>query len=93
MLAAIHRHLPPDVHVIPPQGGLFIWVRLPQNVSSLALLPKAAEQGVEFAPGSLFFVDRSEGEAYARLNFATQTPDDIEQGIQRLGIALRRLMG
>ncbi len=93
MLAAIHHYLPPDVHVIPPQGGLFIWVRLPQNVSSLALLPKAAEQGVEFAPGSLFFVDRSEGEAYVRLNFATQTPDDIEQGIQRLDVALRRLVG
>lgn len=68
-------------------------MRLPENVSSLALLPKAAEQGVEFAPGSLFFVDRSEGEAYARLNFATQTPEDIEQGIQRFSVALRRLMG
>jgi len=93
MLAAIRRHLPPDVHVTPPQGGLFIWLRLPEGVSSLALLSIAAEQGVEFAPGSLFFVDRSEGEAYARLNFATQTPEDIEQGIQRLGVALRRLMG
>ena len=93
MLASIHRHLPPDVHVTPPQGGLFIWMRLPENVSALELLPRAAAQGVEFAPGNLFFVDPSEGERYLRLNFATQTPDDIEQGIQRLGVALRRLMG
>lgn len=93
MLASIQRYLPPDVHVTPPLGGLFIWMRLPQNVSSLELLPIAAAQGVEFAPGGLFFLDRSEGEAYLRLNFATQTPDDIEQGIQRLGIALRRLKG
>lgn len=93
MLLSIQRHLPLDVHVTPPQGGLFIWMRLPENVSSLALLPLAAEQGVEFAPGSLFFLDRSEGEAYLRLNFATQTPEAIEQGIQRLGVALRRLRG
>ncbi|MBN1874303.1 MAG: PLP-dependent aminotransferase family protein [Anaerolineae bacterium] len=92
MILAINRYLPPDVQVNPPQGGLFVWLRLPENISSLKLLPVAAEQGVEFAQGGIFFLNCSEGEAYARLNFATQTPEDIEQGIQRLGRALRRLM-
>jgi GntR family transcriptional regulator/MocR family aminotransferase len=92
MLAAIKRHLPPGVHLDPPQGGLFIWLHLPENVSSLELLPLAAEEGVEFALGSAFFLDGSEGEGYLRLNFATQTPKDIEEGIQRLAVALRRLM-
>lgn len=92
MLLAIKRYMPPDVYVIPPQGGLFIWLRLPESVSSLELLPIAAARGVEFAPGGLFFGNQSEGEAYVRLNFATQTPEDIELGIQRLGAALRRLM-
>jgi len=92
MLSAIKRYLPPDVRVNPPQGGLFIWLQLPENLSSLELLPLAAEQGVEFAPGGIFFLNRSEGKAYVRLNFATQTPEDIEQGIQGLGVALRRLM-
>jgi GntR family transcriptional regulator / MocR family aminotransferase len=90
MLAAIGRHLPKEVEVDPPLGGLFIWLRLPEGVSSLDLLPRAAEEGVEFAPGTRFFPDPSEGERYLRLNFATQTPEDIEEGIRRLGKALSR---
>lgn len=92
MLLAIKRHLPPSVDVTSPQGGLFIWLHLPEGISSQALLSLAVEQGVEFAPGGIFFLNQSEGEAYARLNFATQTPEEIEQGIQRLEVALRRLM-
>lgn len=51
----------------------------------------AAEEGVDYAPGSRFFADRFEGEGYLRLNFATQTPEDIEQGMRRLGTPLERL--
>ena len=47
---------------------------------------------MEFAPGGRFFPNRSEGENYLRLNFATQAPEDIEEGIRRLGVALKRLM-
>lgn len=91
MLSAIKRHLPAGVHVDPPQGGLFIWLRLPGNLSSHDLLPLAAEEGVGFAPGGRFFPDPSEGYSYLRLNFATQTPEDIERGIRRLQVALERL--
>jgi GntR family transcriptional regulator/MocR family aminotransferase len=91
MLVAIKRYLPAGVHVNPPQGGLFIWLRLPENLSCLDILPLAAEEGVEFAPGYRFFPNPSEGEQYLRLNFATQTPEDIEEGMRRLGIALERL--
>ena len=90
MLKAIKRHLPAEVQVTPPQGGLFIWLRLPAGVSSLDLLPLALEAGVEFAPGHRFFVNPAEGESYLRLNFATQTPEDIEIGVRRLGMALIR---
>lgn len=92
MLAAIQRHLPADIHVNPPKGGLFVWVRLPEGVSSLALLPFAAEEGVDYASGSRFFANREEGKEYLRLNFATQTPEDIEEGIRRLGVAVKRLV-
>ena len=54
MLAAIKRYLPAGVHVNPPQGGLFIWLRLPENLSSLDLLPLVTEEGVEYAPGPAF---------------------------------------
>jgi len=91
MLQAIDRHLSPDVRVTPPHGGLFIWLALPEHISSVELLPIAAAYGVEYAAGSRFFPDRAEGAHYLRLNFATQTPDAINEGIQRLGNAMKRL--
>jgi GntR family transcriptional regulator/MocR family aminotransferase len=91
MLLAINRHLPAGVRVDPPQGGLFVWLRLPDNLSSEKLLPLACEEGVSFAPGSSFFPDGSDGECCMRLNFAAQPPEDIEEGIKRLGKAIKRL--
>jgi len=88
MLAAIKEYLSAEVRVIPPAGGLFIWLRLPEGFSSQALLILSLEQGVEFAPGNRFFPEPTEGELYLRLNFATQTPDKIEEGIRRLSAAM-----
>jgi GntR family transcriptional regulator / MocR family aminotransferase len=90
MLAAIDRRLPPSVQVVPPLGGLFIWLRLPAGVSSAQLLPVACQEGVAFAPGSQFFVNSADGEAYLRLNFSAHTPDEIDLGIQRLARAIKR---
>jgi len=90
MLTAIKRYLPASVHVTAPQGGLFIWVRLPESVSSRRLLPIAVEEGVEFAPGSWFFPQPHEGDPFLRLNFVTQALPAIAEGIRRLGVALQR---
>jgi 2-aminoadipate transaminase len=55
------------------------------------LYPVAAEEGVTFAPGSLFFpTERTQ--PYLRLNFAMHPPDVIEEGIRRLGQAVERAM-
>lgn len=89
MIGAIRRYLPPAVHLDPPQGGLFVWLRLPEGYSCLELMPFAAETGVEFAPGTRFFPNPAEGEAYLRLNFATRTPAEIDEGIQRLAQAMQ----
>jgi GntR family transcriptional regulator/MocR family aminotransferase len=91
MLAAIQRYLPPDVHADPPQGGLFIWLQLPDHLFSEKLLVLAHEEGVDFVPGDHFFPDNSNGKDWLRLNFVVQPPDQIEEGIQRLGKSLRRL--
>lgn len=91
MLAAIRRYLPGEVQVNPPQGGLFIWLRLPEGVSSLKLLPLAVREGVDFTPGSWFFANPADGDGFLRLNFATQTPEEIEIGIRRLAAAMQRL--
>jgi GntR family transcriptional regulator/MocR family aminotransferase len=88
MIAAIRRYLPRDVHFFTPQGGLFLWLRLPEGISSLGLLTLAIAAGVEFIPGSWFFPDPAEGAQYLRLNFATQPPERIDEGIRRLGLAM-----
>jgi GntR family transcriptional regulator/MocR family aminotransferase len=88
MLNALDRSLP-GARVIPPHGGLFMWVTLPEAISSRALLPFAIAEGVDYAPGGRFFTDRAEGEGYLRLNFATQTPENIEEGVRRLGTAIQ----
>ncbi len=91
MLAAIDRYLPAGVQSDPPQGGLFLWLRLPDQMSSDELLPLACEKGVNFAPGSRFFPEAACGRDWLRLNFVAQPPDDIDEGIRRLAKAMKRL--
>jgi GntR family transcriptional regulator/MocR family aminotransferase len=92
MLDAIREHLPEDVLVYPPDGGLFIWMRLPGGLSATDLLSLALQKGVSYAPGAWFTLDPQDGERYLRLNFATQPLERIRKGIRRLGAALRRCM-
>lgn len=91
MLQAVHRYLPAEIHFTPPQGGLFLWLNLPPSLSSSDLLPLAREEGVVFAPGAEFFTGNGGGETFLRLNFAANPPEIIEEGIRRLGKAVRRL--
>jgi DNA-binding transcriptional MocR family regulator len=79
------------VHFDIPQGGLFIWLQLPHELASEELLPLAWEEGVDFAPGSPFFSDGIQSSSWLRLNFVAQPPGQIEDGIKRLGKAIKRL--
>lgn len=90
MVKAIERHLPNHVSFDIPSGGLFIWLRLPDAMSANELLPLACKEGVAFVPGKHFFTDNSQGDEWMRLNFASQSVEDIEEGIKRLGVAIRK---
>jgi GntR family transcriptional regulator/MocR family aminotransferase len=92
MLSAIQRHLPAEIDLDPPQGGLFIWLRLPEKLSSEKLLPLAWDEGMDFSPGNGFFSDGKDGKNWLRLNFVAQGPDQIEEGIKRLGKAMKRML-
>lgn len=91
MLAALQRYMPEGTTWSRPQGGLFIWLQLPQQMAAADLLPLAQAQGVTFAPGAFYFPDE-DGFDYIRLNFTTQTPERIETGIKRLAKAIREQM-
>jgi GntR family transcriptional regulator/MocR family aminotransferase len=92
MLSAIHRYMPAGIQFTPPRGGLFVWLRLPDHLSSEKLITFAVEEGVNFAPGTLFFPDGTGGEDYLRLNFSIQTPERIQEGMKRLRKAIDRLV-
>lgn len=92
MLAAVARHLPEGFRHSRPDGGYFVWVEGPADLDAHALLAEAIEQaGVAFVPGRAFHADGS-GRNTFRLSFSTAQPDEIEEGVRRLGALLRTRM-
>jgi DNA-binding transcriptional MocR family regulator len=90
-LAAAARYLPPGSRWKVPQGGLYLWVELPQSGPTAAeLYVSAIQMGVAYAIGNMFHTNSS-GSYNMRLNFAAQKPADIEEGFRRLGQAWREL--
>jgi 2-aminoadipate transaminase len=89
MLAAMDQRFPDGTTWTRPQGGLFLWVRLPEGVDCEELIKEAIEQKVAFVPGTAFYAD-GRGHDSLRLTFATCPADRIEEGINRLGKAIVR---
>jgi DNA-binding transcriptional MocR family regulator len=72
---------------VEPTGGLYLWVRLPDEGPTAAeLYITAIQHGVSYAIGTLFHTDGG-GSRHLRLNFATHPTARIEEGIKRLGAA------
>jgi len=88
MLAALEAHMPPGVTWTTPEGGFFIWLKLPDGVSGAALLKRAIEEArVAFVPGAAFFHDGS-GENTIRLSYSLPDVSDIATGVRRLASLL-----
>ena len=88
MVAAMSQFFPPGVRWSYPQGGLFLFVTLPEGIDAAAVLPDALRQKVAFVPGGAFFANGG-GANTLRLNFSNATPEKIRDGIERLGGVLR----
>jgi 2-aminoadipate transaminase len=89
MLAALKREMQGlDVQWNTPDGGMFLWVRLPQGMSAIELLPKAVEKGVAFVPGAPFYAGDADPRCL-RLSFVTATVEQIDTGIGALAAAIR----
>jgi 2-aminoadipate transaminase len=89
MLGALEAHFPSSTRWTRPEGGLFLWVELPESVRGEDLLEDALRDKVAFVPGSPFFVAPA-GLNFIRLNFSNRPPDVIEEGIKRIARALER---
>jgi 2-aminoadipate transaminase len=91
MVSAIERHFPDGIRHTKPEGGMFLWVTLPEGLSSLELFQMAIKDKVAFVPGQAFFIDGS-GRNTLRLNYSSSDEARIEEGIKRLADAIRSLM-
>ena len=90
MLAALDRYMLPGVTWTHPQGGLFLWMALPEGMSDKALFEAAIARDVAFVPGGAFFT-KPNPPATARLNFSCMDEDRIIEGIKRLSEAVQEL--
>ena len=94
MLAALRRHMAGvDLHWSEPRGGMFIWLRLPDDgkggLNAQALLPAAVEAGMAFVPGAPFYAHAPDARTL-RLSFVTATPDEIDRGMAMLAQVVRQ---
>jgi len=89
MLCAIEEHFPPEAHFTRPAGGLFVWAELPRHVDTRELLVEAVQDKVAFVPGQGFHPDHT-GTNTMRLNFSNVPPEQLREGVRRLGLAIQR---
>ncbi len=88
MLHALQQHMPGGVSWNTPDGGMFLWVRLPAGMDAVKLLPSAVEKGVAFVPGAPFYAGEADARAL-RLSFVTASEAQIQQGVAALAQAIR----
>ena len=91
MLDSLEEHMPEGVRWTRPQGGLFLWVTLPEHMSSVDIFRDAVEEKVAFVPGESFY-PLGGGRNTMRLNFSNATPEKINEGIARLARVVRKCL-
>ncbi|ANM05020.1 aminotransferase class1/class2 protein [Rhizobium phaseoli] len=85
MLAALEKYMPKGTSWTKPEGGMFIWITLPEGMDGAKLLAKSLETAkVAFVPGKAFFADGSGANTF-RVSFSCANDQMIEDGIGRLG--------
>jgi 2-aminoadipate transaminase len=87
MLAGLPGALPAGSTWNRPEGGMFLWARLPETYDTTALLHRAVEQNVAYVPGAPFYTAAAD-RSTMRLCFVTQTPEEIGEGLRRLARGL-----
>jgi 2-aminoadipate transaminase len=90
-LRAMEKYFPEGVHWTHPDGGLFVWVTLPEHIDTGKLMATAAEHKVAFIPGTPFYFDDT-GKNTMRINFSNADFEMLDEGLARLGDVIREAM-
>jgi 2-aminoadipate transaminase len=81
MKEMVRKYLPEEIQMTSPQGGMFLWLTLPEYLNSEELIGDCLKRGVAFVPGRSFFTN-GDGEHYIRMNFSNADPETIERGVK-----------
>jgi len=93
MLQALEDYFPPEASWTHPEGGLFVWVTLPEYVDTPQMLSVALEKGVTFVPGDGCYPGGSGmGRNAMRIAFCYEEPESIREAIRRLGEVIEERM-
>jgi 2-aminoadipate transaminase len=84
MVKAIADHFPEEARYVLPQGGLFIWIELPEDKDATELLLRAGKEKVAFITGAAFYPSARKNNEF-RLNFSNMSEEDTHRGIAILG--------
>ena len=91
MLESLEQHFPAEATWTKPGGGFYVWVNLPAEIDTKALMPKAIVAKVAYVPGNAFYADGL-GSWAMRLSYCHPTPERIREGVKALGGVIKQEM-
>jgi len=91
MVECMKQHFPSEVKFFIPDGGMFLWATLPENLNAKEVFDEAIKEKVAFVPGKTFYPELDVNNTF-RLNFSNSSEEKIRIGIERLGKAIKRLL-
>ena len=91
MLESLEAHFPANATWTKPAGGFYVWVTLPPEIDTTALMPKAIVAKVAYVPGTAFYADGF-GSWSMRLSYCHPTPERIREGVKALGGVIKTEM-
>lgn len=89
MVSCIKEFFPSEITTTNPNGGFFLYVDLPKNISAESIFKKTIEKNVAFVTGQPFHINEEEGDRHMRMSFSNSTEDEIYRGIKIIGETLR----
>lgn len=95
MVEAIKKYFPEGINFTDPEGGMFLWVTLPEGMSSMDLFNLALKKNVAFVPGDPFYTDKTTKKGCIntlRLNYTNSDEETIKKGIKLLGECIREML-
>lgn len=91
-LEALEKNFPNDMGIVwtKPEGGLFLWITVPEDINTLELFYMAIEEKVAFVPGEVFYPDGYRRHNTMRINFSFPTKEEIVEGVKRLSSVIKK---